>query len=57
MTARRTLPVGYADGWTFTTPVVEMPVYLAGWPAGSRTLGGTLTRLNLAAAARWRRWS
>jgi D-amino-acid oxidase len=45
----RDLPVGYADGWRFTTPVVEMPVYL-GWLTGRvEELGGTLTRLNLRA--------
>ena len=43
------LPTGYADGWTFTTPVAEMPVYLR-WLAGRvEELGGTLTRLNLRA--------
>lgn len=41
------LPEGYVDGWTFTAPVVEMPVYL-GWLVRRITeLGGTLTRLNL----------
>jgi D-amino-acid oxidase len=43
------LPEGYADGWTLTVPVVEMPVYLP-WLAGRlEALGGTLTRLNLSA--------
>jgi len=43
------LPEGYRDGWTFTAPVVEMPVYLR-WLTGRVTaLGGTLTRLNLSA--------
>jgi D-amino-acid oxidase len=43
------LPDGYADGWTFATPVVEMPVYLP-WLAGRiQELGGTLTRMNLKA--------
>ena len=43
----RDLPAGYVDGWTFTTPVVEMPVYLR-WLVGRlEELGGTLTRLNL----------
>ena len=43
------LPAGYADGWTFVAPVVEMPVYLD-WLVGRLTaLGGTLTRLNLSA--------
>ena len=43
------LPEGYADGWTFAAPVIEMPVYLD-WLAGRlEALGGTLTRLNLPA--------
>ena len=41
------LPPGYADGWTFVAPVVDMPVHL-GWLAGRiDELGGTLTRMNL----------
>ncbi len=37
----------YVDGWTFTAPVVEMPVYLR-WLAGRvRELDGTITRLAL----------
>lgn len=43
------LPSGYADGWTFVTPVIEMPVYLAWLAARVADLGGTLTRLNLRA--------
>lgn len=42
------LPPGYADGWTFTTPVVEMPLYLRWLETRVGELGGTLTRLNLA---------
>lgn len=43
------LPAGFADGWTFVTPVIEMPLYLA-WLAGRvEDLGGTITRLNLRA--------
>lgn len=43
------LPPGYADGWTFAAPVVEMPVYLP-WLAGRvEALGGTLSRMNLTA--------
>ncbi|WP_067437270.1 FAD-dependent oxidoreductase [Nocardioides jensenii] len=43
------LPVGYVDGWTFTTPVIEMPLYLR-WLAGRvADLDGTITRLNLQA--------
>ena len=25
----RDLPAGFVDGWSFTTPVIEMPVYLS----------------------------
>lgn len=48
--ARQTaLPEGYADGWTFRAPVVDMPVYLR-WLVGRvESLGGTLTRMNLSA--------
>ncbi|RYP86459.1 FAD-binding oxidoreductase [Nocardioides guangzhouensis] len=43
------LPAGYRDGWTFVTPVVEMPVYLR-WLLGRvEDLGGTVTRMNLSA--------
>ena len=49
LSRQSSLPAGYVDGWTFTTPVVEMPVYLA-WLAGRvAELGGTITRLNLRA--------
>jgi D-amino-acid oxidase len=43
------VPDGWDGGWSFTTPVVEMPVYLA-W-LGSRVvaLGGSITRMNLQA--------
>jgi D-amino-acid oxidase len=45
----RDVPAGYADGWSFTTPVIEMPVYLD-WLAGRvAELGGTITRLGLRA--------
>lgn len=43
----RELPPGYAAGWSFVTPVVEMPVYLRWLTARLGELGGTLTRLNL----------
>lgn len=43
------LPPGYVDGWTFTAPVIEMPVYLDWLVARLEQLGGTLTRLNLSA--------
>lgn len=43
------LPQGFLAGWTFVTPLIEMPVYLA-WLAGQvEELGGTITRLNLPA--------
>jgi D-amino-acid oxidase len=41
------LPEGYAAGWTFVTPLVEMPVYLDWLSRRIVDLGGTLTRLNL----------
>ena len=42
-------PPGYADAWSLTAPVIDMPVYLA-WLRGRLTeLGGTLTRMSLAA--------
>lgn len=43
------LPDGYADGWTFVTPVVEMPLHLRWLTERVRDLGGTLTRANLSA--------
>jgi D-amino-acid oxidase len=45
------LPPGYADGWTFVTPVVEMPAYLDWLVARLTALGGTLTRLSLSGLA------
>ncbi len=46
--ARETaLPSGYVDGWTFRTPVVEMPVHLRWLTTRVEELGGTLTRMNL----------
>jgi D-amino-acid oxidase len=37
----------YVDGWSFTAPVVEMPVYLP-WLVGRvEALGGTVTRMAL----------
>jgi D-amino-acid oxidase len=42
-------PPPYADAWSFVAPVIEMPVYL-GWLAQRvESLGGTLTRMALAA--------
>ena len=43
------LPAGYADGWTFVSPVVDMPVHLRWLAARIAELGGTLTRMNLSA--------
>ncbi len=43
------LPPGYVDGWSFTAPVVEMPVHLDWLRARVDDLGGTVTRLNLRA--------
>jgi len=41
------LPGGYTDGWTFVTPVVEMPRYLRWLRSRVEELGGTVTRMNL----------
>ncbi len=43
------LPPGYADGWTLTVPVIEMPVYLDWLAARLDSLGGTITRHTLSA--------
>jgi D-amino-acid oxidase len=43
------LPAGYVDGWTFVTPLAEMPVYLRWLWARVEELGGTVTRMNLSA--------
>ncbi len=43
------VPAGYADSWSFTAPVVEMPVYLDWLADRVAQLGGTITRLNLSA--------
>ena len=43
------LPEGYADGWSFVSPVVSMPAYLDWLAARVLELGGTLTRLTLSA--------
>jgi D-amino-acid oxidase len=40
-------PVGYADGWAFTAPVVEMPQYLPSLVKRLENAGGTLTRAAL----------
>jgi D-amino-acid oxidase len=38
----------YADGWSFVSPVVEMPVYLGWLRARVEEAGGSLTRLAMA---------
>lgn len=45
-------PAGYADAWSFTAPVVDMPVYLRWLRGRLDALGGTLTRMSLAALPR-----
>ena len=42
------LPPGFASGWTFDAPVVEMPVYLPWLVSRVEALGGTVTRMALA---------
>ena len=41
------MPEGYVDGWTFVTPLIEMPLYLRWLTQRLLDLGGTITRLNL----------
>jgi D-amino-acid oxidase len=43
------VPPPFQDGWTFTAPVVEMPVYLAWLTRRLVSSGGTLTRMALPA--------
>ena len=40
-------PDGYADAWSFTAPVVDMPVYLRWMRTRLEQLGGTVTRMSL----------
>jgi len=48
LTRLDTPPAPYVDGWSFTAPVVDMPVYL-GWLLDRvRHLEGTITRLAMA---------
>lgn len=42
-------PPGYADAWSFTAPVIDMPVYLDWLRSRLVELGGTLTRMSLLA--------
>ena len=47
LTRVTSVPAPYVDGWTFTTPVIEMPVYLP-WLASRVTdMGATITRMAL----------
>lgn len=39
---------GYAEGWSFVAPVIEMPVYLAWLDGRVRELGGTVERRTVA---------
>ena len=41
------LPEGYAEGWTFTSPIAEMPLYLRWLWSQVEEAGGTVTRMNL----------
>jgi D-amino-acid oxidase len=42
-------PTGFEDGWSFTSPVIEMPVYLQSLIKRLEHAGGTLTRAALSA--------
>jgi D-amino-acid oxidase len=42
-------PPGYADAWSFTSPVIDMPVYLTWLRARLEALGGTVNRISLGA--------
>jgi D-amino-acid oxidase len=43
------LPEGYADGWSFETPIVEMPIYLAWLTERATRAGVTIERRELSA--------
>lgn len=47
--SRTHAPQGYADAWSFTAPVIDMPVYLRWLQARLAELGGTVTRTSLPA--------
>lgn len=49
LTPSSQLPEGFGAGWSFTAPVVEMPLYLRWLADRVDQLGGTLTRLTLTA--------
>jgi D-amino-acid oxidase len=40
-------PTGYADAWSFTSPVIDMPIYLQWLRARFAGLGGTVTRISM----------
>ncbi len=42
-------PAPYGDGWTFTSPVIEMPVYLTWLRQRLEAAGGSVTRMALSA--------
>lgn len=42
-------PTGFVDGWSFTSPVIEMPAYLPALVKRLEEAGGTLTRAALSA--------
>ncbi len=42
-------PPAYADAWSFEAPVIDMPLYLGWLRERLEALGGTLTRMSLAA--------
>src|SRR3954469_17887852 len=42
-------PEAYADAWTFTAPIIDMPVYLRWLSDRLEELGGTVTRMALGA--------
>ncbi len=45
-------PAGYSDAWSFTAPVIDMPIYLRWLRARLVQLGVTLTRMSLPALPR-----
>jgi len=47
LTRVRAFAPPYVDGWTFVTPVLEMPVYLRWLTGRVEALGGVLTRMAL----------
>jgi D-amino-acid oxidase len=45
------LPPGYADGWVFRVPIIEMPTYLAWLNEQFRAAGGTFERRRVTSLA------